>query len=423
MKSFKIAITAITATFIVLGSCKKSSAPNNSGGGTDTPTPTPTVISTGVGTGPGGTIVAGTDPAIANTQGFFLNSWAAKTYTAPSNAANVTKPSGSGAVSVVVDLSQVITKVSTNMYGNNTNPFMGQYVTEPTLMTNITNLNPHILRAPGGSLSDIYFWNGDGHGNLAAPADAPANLLNSSGVSAASGFWFGTNTQSWTFSLANYYTVLQQTHSTGLITVNYGYARYGTSPHPDQVAAHLAADWVRYDNGRTQYWEVGNENFGNWEAGYLIDVTQNKDGQPAQLTGTVYGTHFKVFADSMRKDAAEVGNTNIKIGIVLTSSNDINNNAGVLNWNSKVLSAAGNTADFFVVHNYYTPYAQNSDAPTILGTPAAETTSMMQWVKTSVQSAGVNQLPLALDEYNLPGGGRRPKRLKHCGIAHHDGIM
>jgi hypothetical protein len=53
--------------------------------------------------------------------------------------------------------------------------------------------------------------------------------------------------------------MLQQTNNKGMITVNYGYARYGTGTNPAAKAAHLAADWVRYDNGRTKYWEIGNE--------------------------------------------------------------------------------------------------------------------------------------------------------------------
>ncbi len=43
------------------------------------------------------------------------------------------------------------------------------------------------------------------------------------------------------------------------------------SANPVAAAAHLAADWVRHDHGRTKFWEIGNENFGNWEAGYNID--------------------------------------------------------------------------------------------------------------------------------------------------------
>jgi hypothetical protein len=272
-------------------------------------------------------------------------------------------------------------------------------------MSNLTALAPNILRAPGGSLSDIYFFNGDGKGNLQAPPDAPVNLLDLNGTSSAAGYWFGNNTQSWTFTLDNYYKVLQQTNSTGLITVNYGYARYGTGPTPVQTAASLAASWVRYDKGRTTYWEIGNENYGNWEAGYRIDPTKNQDGQPAIITGTLYGTHFKVFADSMRAAAQQVGNNNIKIGIVLTTTDDSNNNSGVLNWNRDVLTAAGNSADFFVVHNYYTPYGQNSTASVILGTPVPATSAMMSWVKTSAQNAGVIQKPVAMDEWNIQATG------------------
>ncbi|WP_259071674.1 alpha-L-arabinofuranosidase [Mucilaginibacter sp. X4EP1] len=393
MKSIKIATTIILASVSTFQACKKTPANDNSSGNGGTTTTTTT-------TGP---IVTGTDPSVASTQGFFLNNWTAKTWTDPTTTIAASKPSASGAVNVTVDLSQITTKVSKLIYGNNTNPYMGQYVTEPVLMNNITTLSPNILRAPGGSLSDVYFWNADGV-TVPAPADAPANLLDDNGNSSPAGYWFGNNTQTFTITVDNYYKVLAQTNSTGLITVNYGYARYGTSAHPDQTAAHLAANWVRYDNGRTQYWEVGNECYGNWEAGYRIDVTKNQDGQPAIITGTLYGTHFKVFADSMRAAAAQVGNTNIKIGIVLTSSNDVSNNAGVSNWNANVLAAAGNAPDFFVVHNYYTPYAQNSTAAVILATPQT-TSAMMSWVNASVQNSGVTAKPVAMDEWNIQATG------------------
>ena len=388
----------LLASLLAIQSCKKE--PNNSGGGGTTTTPPP---GTGVGTGPGGSIVAGTDPSVAVTQGFFLDNWQGKTFTVPTTQ-SVSKPSP-GSINVTVDLSQITTKVSKLVFGNNTNPFMGQYVDQPALMSNLTALAPNILRAPGGSLSDVYFFNGDGNNNVQAPADAPTSLLDLNGNASAAGYWFGNNTQSWTFSIDNYYKVLQQTNSTGLITVNYGYARYGTGPTPVQTAAHLAAQWVRYDKGRTTYWEVGNENYGNWEAGYRIDPTKNQDGQPAIITGTVYGTHFKVFADSMRAAAAQVGNTNIKIGIVLTTTDDSNNNAGVANWNRDVLTAAGNAADFFVVHNYYTAYGQNSNPSDILSTPAPATSAMMSWVKTSAQNTGVTQKPVAMDEWNIQATG------------------
>lgn len=369
----------------MLQACKKDSSSNNSGGSSTTDTTNTT-------------IVAPTEPAIASTQGFFLNNWQAKTWVAPSTKA-AAKPSADGAVIVTVDVSKEITRVSSLEFGNNTNPFMGPISTVPVLINNISSLSPNILRFPGGSLSDIYFWDQSN----TAPADAPAQLLDDNGTPSAAGYWFGNSLSSTTMTVDNYYSTLQQTKSTGLITVNYGYARYGTSANPVAMAAHYAANWVRYDKGRTTYWEVGNEIYGNWEAGYRIDQTQNKDGQVQIQDGTTYGNHFKVFADSMRAAAVQVGNTNIKIGVVLDGAADQNgaSEGQVSNWNSNVLKAEGNSADFFVLHNYYTPYEQNSQPSVILGTPAPGTSQMMAWVKTSVANAGVTQKPVAMDEWNI----------------------
>jgi len=391
MKNLNKTLLMFAAFGLLLQACKKGNSPNGGGGGSTNDTTSTTII-------------APTEPAIANTQGFFLNNWQAKTWVAPSATVSATKPSAAGAVVVTVDLSKEITKVSSLVYGNNANPFMGQISTVPVLINNISSLSPNIIRFPGGSLSDVYFWDQSSQ----APADAPAQLLDDNGTASAAGYWFGNSTSSTTtMTVDDYYSALQQTKSTGLITVNYGYARYGTSANPVATAAHYAANWVRYDKGRTTYWEVGNEIYGDWEAGYRIDQTQNKDGQVQIQDGTTYGNHFKVFADSMRAAAAQVGNAGIKIGIVVDGANDSNgaSEGQVSNWNNNVLKAAGNTADFFVVHNYYTPYDQNSTAAVILGTPVPGTSQMLSWIKSSATAAGVTQLPVAMDEWNIQSTG------------------
>ncbi len=73
-------------------------------------------------------------------------------------------------------------------------------------MQYLTDLSPNIIRGPGGSISDVYFWNGTDANP--APADAPANLLNSAGASSAAGYWYGGNTASWTLVTCNYYNLL-----------------------------------------------------------------------------------------------------------------------------------------------------------------------------------------------------------------------
>jgi hypothetical protein len=372
---------------LLLQNCKKDNS-SNGGGGTATDTTT--------------TITPPTEPAIASTQGFFLDNWQAKTFTAPA-AQTAAKPQAVGPVTITVDLSKEITKVSNYEYGNNSNPFMGQISTVPALMTNIEALSPNIIRFPGGSLSDVYFWDQSSQ----PPADAPAQLLDDNGNASSVYYWYGTNSTTGTMTVDDYYSLLQQSKSTGIITVNYGYARYGTGPTPVQTAAHLAADWVRYDKGRTTYWEVGNEIYGNWEAGYYINTANNHDGQPQIQDGTTYGNHFKIFADSMRAAATEVGNTNIKIGIVIDGANDANgaSEGQVSNWNNSVFTAEANSADFFVVHNYYTPYNANSDPATILSSAIPGTSDMMTWIKSSALLAGATQKPVAMDEWNIQAEG------------------
>ena len=374
----------ILFALIALLACKKQSTLDAGVDGGDAPD--------------GNTVIADpVDPALAATQGFFLDGWQPKHFSIPTNTTGI-KPNSEGIVATV-DIAQVITKVSNKVYGNNTNPYMGPYITEPILLNYITKLSPNILRFPGGSLSDVYFWNSNGN---KPPEDAPAKLSDANGAMANAGYWYGSKADANAFTLDKYYKVLQQTNSTGIITVNYGYARYGKSAHPDRTAAHLAADWVRYDKGRTKYWEIGNENYGNWEAGYRINTADNKDVQPQILTGLLYGNHFKTFADSMRKAAAEAGNTGIKIGMVLTEADERNNPTVIINgWNFDVLAQAGNAADFYVTHNYYTPYLKNSTPAEILATASKETASTINWVKASVSAAGVTQKPVALDEWNI----------------------
>ena len=300
----------------IFSSCKKNK-------GTPQPDPVDTT-----------TVNPQVDPALANTIGFFLDDWQPRSFTVPTSTTAVSVPGAAG-VTVTVDRSNVITKIPRSFAGNNSHIWMTQMITEPSLIDHISTLHPHIIRFPGGSISDIFFWNAQPN---TPPADAPSQLLKADGTSANAGYWYGKNTANWTLSLDNYYSMLQQTGNQGMITVNYGYARYSMGTNPVAAAAHLAADWVRYDNGRTKYWEIGNENFGDWEAGYRIKTADNKYGQPEYLRGLLYGQHFKLFADSMSKAAHEIGKT-IYIGSVTSESTPLSWwTATAANWNTGLFS-------------------------------------------------------------------------------------
>ncbi|MBO9151722.1 alpha-L-arabinofuranosidase [Chitinophaga sp. GCM10012297] len=343
----------------------------------------------------GTVIVTPADPNTAGTIGFFMDGWMQRKFTAP--AFTEKAPPSAAAYTVTVDASTVLTKISPALFGNNTNIWMTQMTNQPKLITHLSNLNPGILRFPGGNNSSVYFWNSAGW----PPADAPPKLQDANGAEIDAGYWFGGNTAEWTMSVDNYYRVLQQTGTEGIITVNYGYARYGTGADPVAAAAHLAADWVRADKGRTRYWEVGNESNGTWQAGYRIDQSKNKDGQPQIVTGELYGKHFKVFADSMRKAAAENGKP-IFIGVQLLEHEPANWATPTdREWNNGVLKQAGTAADYYIIHSYYTAYNTNSNPPEVLASAEAVTKAMADHVTAAIARAGVPVKPLALTEWNI----------------------
>ncbi|RYY21419.1 MAG: alpha-L-arabinofuranosidase, partial [Sphingobacteriaceae bacterium] len=384
----------------VYAGCKKESS-----SGTDTPVTTPTTTPV--------TVTAPTNPATAASVGFFIDGWLPKTFTAPAYT-EVAKPTAAATVTVSADYSATLTKVSKYLFGNNANPYMTQMVTEPVLIDQISRLSPNIIRYPGGNISSIFFWNAAVN---QAPADTPAKMVYDGQADSDAGYWFGKNTASYTLSLDNYYQMLQQTGSTGIITINYGYARYGTGANPVAKAAHLAADWVRYDKGRTKYWEIGNESFGNWQAGFKINLSNNKDGQPETQTGALYGQHFKVFADSMRKAATEIGSA-IKIGGQLIEYDASTSYSAVYkSWNSGFFGQAGNGADYFIVHNYYTPYQQNTNALDILNTATTSTKSVADYIKRAAQTNNVTLKPIALTEWNIFAEGSK-QQVSHVAGMH-----
>lgn len=319
-------------------------------------------------------------------QGFFLNSWQPRVISNP-EFVDIQQTTDPVTVSIKIDFNDTISKIPKYVFGDNANVFTGCMSDNKALMKNIANRNMGVLRGPSGSISDVFFWNRNVNEQ---PADVPQSML--------SDLWYGKRPYSWetwTMAVDSFYSVLGQVKAVGMITVNYGYARYGTGANPVANAAHMAAEWVRYDKGRTKFWEIGNEVNGSWEAGYKIDKTLNKDGQPEIINGTLYGKHCLVFIDSMRAAALKTG-ADIKIGLVMVEENSTANSS----WNKDVAAQAGDKADFYVVHSYFTPYNQNSNVETILNS-FKKTGNYKSYVWGELDKVGKPHLPVALTEYNI----------------------
>ena len=394
----------IAAFFIaaVIFSCKKPQTVN------EVPAP-PVVVTPPPADTP---IEPGVDPAVANTIGFFLDDWQPKTFTAPAYAEAAI--AATAAATVTVDATSIITKIPLSIFGHNAVWWMGPIAAEPKFINPINNLKPHILRFPGGSTSDAYFWNAQ---QDVRPADAPLKLINDAGIMSDPAYIYGKTNYNWQCSLDDYYSMLQLTNNKGIITVNYGYARYGTSANPVATAAHLAADWVRYDNGRTQLWEIGNENFGNWEWGYRIDLSANKDGQPEFVTGALYAQHFNVFVDSMQKAAKEIGKK-IYIGVVTVEAPATESwqTVCVKTWNAGMIPGINNKADFYVVHNYFTPYKTNANAAVVLNSALSVPSTMINYVKQTLQLNGAQIKPIVMDEWNIVSEGSKQQVSNTSGV-------
>ena len=324
-----------------------------------------------------------------------FDSWAAKTLSLPTAYDDVPQTSLIKSVDINLNFSKRITKVSKYIFGNNANCFTGWMQNDAGLMKNLTNLHSGVMRIPGGSLSDVFFWNRQTvYDNYVAKSYLP----DLSDIPSTISPWAGKRTldfENWAMGVDQYYQMMQMTGSTGIVTVNYAYARYGTGNNPVAQAAHLAADWVRYDNGRSKFWEIGNEVSGSWEASYEIDQSLNKDGQPKRIMGDLYGKHASIFIDSMRRAASQIGKQ-IYIGVV----SDQTVNTDMPTWNRDLIANVGGKADFYIVHSYFTPYNQNSTPDVILNSPA-QIAGYKSYVQNELIAQGKPVAPVFLTEWNI----------------------
>jgi hypothetical protein len=336
----------------------------------------------------------------------FLADFELKSATIPSYE-DVEMTTEAATVIVTVNTADTLGKVSKYILGNALAAWLGNDVNNPVLLGHLQKLSPTLIRYPGGSWADIFFWSGN-------PGDLPSTIPDgtNNGQRIPLSAQFGTN--SWPTTLDNYYAMRDALNTQGLITINYGYARYGLSAKPAEQAAHYAADWVRYDNGRTKFWEIGNENAGPWEAGWQIDTTTNKDGQPEIVTGELYGKHFKIFADSMRAAAAEKGNTIYIGGIIMHFDGTNSWNVAERQWNEGFFREVGDAADFYVIHNYFGNHT--SSIKNQVDVARSSLNQNIAFIRQDIANKQAAVRPIAMTEWNLDVGSEADNQ-KRTSIA------
>ena len=220
-------------------------------------------------------------------------------------------------VNVTVDARGCIRRVDPRLFGLNTAAWDGAFNT-PNTAALLTEAGNRALRFPGGSLSDIYHWK----------------------TNTSDG-----QTWQWNTGFDAFATIAKATRAQVYLTVNYG---TGT---PEE-----AAEWVQYSN-RTQrygfrYWEIGNENYGTWEA----------DNNTRPHDPVTYVTRFKEYVRQMK-----AVDRSIRIGAVIQAGEDgdanytdqtvINPRTGLPHngWSAVMLATfkqLGFVPDFVVYHRY-----------------------------------------------------------------------
>ena len=66
-----------------------------------------------------------------------------------------------------------------------------------------------------------------------------------------------------------------------------------------------------------------------------------------------------------------------------------------------MMTSINNKADFYVVHNYFTPYDQNSNAAVVLSSALTVPQAMIDYIKQTLQTNGATVKPIAMNEWNM----------------------
>lgn len=229
-------------------------------------------------------------------------------------------------------------------------------------------LHPAFVRWPGGNVAQDYHWEwGIG------PRDQRPVWVNSAWRNELEPSDFGT---------AEYIQFARRVGAEPSLTVNVE----GRGATADEAAA-----WVEYCNGSSQtkygairskdgipnpfhvqYWEIGNEIWGDWVRGHS--------------DATTYATNLNRYVEKMKA-------VDPSIRIIATGDNN-------LEWNHTVLKIAGKNIDYLSVHHYYGAAEMKGDANNLRARPLHYERfyhQMQQMIRDLVPG---RKIKLAVNEWN-----------------------
>ena len=300
-------------------------------------------------------------------------------------------PSANPEATVNVNICNEVNKVRQSIFGQNAVGWQGNLNTSSEREQHWQNANFSLMRYPGGNWSNIFFWDG----NL------PTTILTESALNGdVSNLKSGTD--AWMLEPNEYPDLLSHTGADGMVCVNIGYAFYGTTSDPVTTAADYAAAWVNeYNNIQSlgiKYWELGNENYGPWQAGFDL------------ATPKMYADACVIFAQKMKAI-----DPSIEVGVVLyEGEGGFNNTPQAKDWNETVLPIVEDIADFLIIHHYPHPNVNQNDisesAIYDAITVVDESMEMLHQQINTYTSKSADYYPIATTEFNMRAGIRNMSR-------------
>lgn len=285
-------------------------------------------------------------------------------------------------------LSDTINQILPSIFGNNANFYLYHLEDDSAGLAHLRATGLKNLRLPGGNASNAWLWDGQ------VQWDFWENYQNTLKSAPRAAFNLSVDQQA---ALADSLGAMPQP------CVNLSLARYIKGPDSVAQAASYAADWVRQWNiveGRqVKYWEVGNENYGGWQAGYKV----NGD----TITGTMYGEMFNVFADSMK-----AVDPSIKIGAVVYEGDTAQWTGS---WNQDLLPIVQDKADFLAVHQYFTwaPNINDVSSQDVISalSEIQHTKELLQRHVEENTHYDKDHFPIAMTEYNVRAGRKNSQQI------------
>ncbi len=200
----------------------------------------------------------------------------------------------------------------------------------------LNQLRIGLVRMPGGSVSDRFYWNGNGVVNSKKQVDQKRF---------SEGYWnidhdayrpgFLIDTHNWSRALPKHlHFDVKSMHE---VTRRHPISRNMVTVNAGTGTAEMAAEWVKWANKTNDFgvthWEIGNELNGHWEAGHVM-----LNGK--KITAEIYADRYIEFAKAMK-----AVDPSIKVG---GPACDITH----ADWNSTLLRKAADWVDFISVHSY-----------------------------------------------------------------------